>query len=154
MTTETLTMAVKLIPYSRFSEGPQEAGDSQRRQDALAEQAAKEEGVPIDWTLSLRDKAIRAFRGKNWKKGNLGKFLDLVDAGIVPKVSILCIERVNRLSRMPWMAQVQLWKEILSRGIIIRTCIPPARYTKKNMDDLSVGCPVVIYMMLGHLESK
>jgi hypothetical protein len=33
---------------------------------------------------------------------------------------VLIIERVNRLSRMPWMDQVQLWKEILSRGIIIR----------------------------------
>jgi hypothetical protein len=147
-------MAIKLIPYSRFSDGPQEAGDSTRRQDDLAEQAAREEGVEVDWTLSLKDKGISAFRGRNWKKGNLGKFIDLVDAGIVPPGSILCIERVNRLSRMPWMAQVEQWKQILSRGIIIRTCVPPARYTKDNMDDLAVGCPVVIFMMLGHQESK
>src|SRR5439155_26897533 len=101
-------------------------------------------GVEIDWSLSLREKGMSGFRGRNWKKGDLGKFLDLVDAGVVAKNSILCIERVNRLSRMPWMQQVELWKEILSRGITIRTCEPPSRYTKENMNDLAVGCPVVI----------
>jgi DNA invertase Pin-like site-specific DNA recombinase len=147
-------MARRLIPYSRFSGNRQEAGDSQRRQDDYAERAAREEGVEIDRTLCLKDKGISAFRGKNWKRGDLGKFLDLVDAGVVPKGSILCIEQVNRLSRMPWMDQVQLWKEILSRGIVIRTCVPPARYTAKNINELTTGCPVVIYMMLANLESE
>src|SRR5262249_15936736 len=90
----------------------------------------------------------------NWKRGNLGKFLDLVDAGVIPAGSILCIEQVNRLSRMPWMDQVQLWKEILSRGIVIRTCIPPARYTPNNINKLTTRCPVVIYMMMANLESE
>ncbi|HZR55222.1 MAG TPA: recombinase family protein [Streptosporangiaceae bacterium] len=153
-TAETLTMARKLIPYSRFSGKRQEAGESQSRQDRYAEAAAREEKVEIDWTLSLKDKGISGFRGKNWKRGDLGKFLDLVDAGVIPKGSILCIEQVNRLSRMPWMDQVQLWREILQRGITIRTCVPPARYTAKNINDLTTGCPVVIYMMLANLESE
>ncbi len=153
-TNETVTMPPILIPYSRFSRGRQEAGESQARQDDMARQAAEQEKIQIDWTLSLRDKGMSAFRGANWKRGDLGKFLDLVDAGVIPKGSTLCIERVNRLSRMPWMRQVELWKDILSRGIVIRTCEPPARYTRENMDDLAVGCPVVIYMMLGYLESK
>jgi DNA invertase Pin-like site-specific DNA recombinase len=150
---EDLTMP-KLIPYSRFSGKRQEAGDSQRRQDALAEEAAREEKVQIDRTLTLRDKGISAFRGANWKRGYLGKFLDLVNAGVIPAGSILCIERVNRLSRQPWMEQVQLWKEILARGVVIRTCEPKARYTAENMNELTVGCPVVLFMMLGHMESK
>jgi DNA invertase Pin-like site-specific DNA recombinase len=66
---------------------------------------------------------------------------------------VLIIEQVNRLSRLPWMEHVELWKEILRRGIVIRTCAPPARYTAENMNDLSVGCPVVILMMLAHQES-
>jgi DNA invertase Pin-like site-specific DNA recombinase len=151
---EAVTMAKRLIPYSRFSGKRQEAGDSQRRQDALAEEAARQEKVQIDWSLSLRDKGISSYRGTNWHRGDLGKFLDLVDAGIVPAGSILCIEQVNRLSRLPWMEQVQLWKEILGRGIVIRTCVPPARYTRENMNELAVGCPVVLYMMLGHADSK
>ncbi len=147
-------MARKLFSYVRFSKGRQEAGDSERRQDDLIAAAAREEGVPIDTSVTLRDPGISAFRGANWKRGDLGKFIDLVDAGIIPAGSILCIERVNRMSRMPWMQQVELWKDILTRGIIIRTCDPPARYTRGNMDEIAVGCPVVLYMMLGHMESK
>src|SRR5262245_7909034 len=76
-------MARKGIPYSRFSGKRQEAGDSQRRQDALAEEAARAEGVELDRTITLSDRGISAYRGANWKRGDLGKFLDLVDAGIV-----------------------------------------------------------------------
>jgi DNA invertase Pin-like site-specific DNA recombinase len=147
-------MARKVIPYSRFSGKRQEAGDSQRRQDALAEQAAREEGGVLDRTITLSDRGVSAYRGANWKRGDLGKFLDLVDAGLIARGSVLVIEQVNRLSRMPWMAQVELWKEILGRGIVIRTCVPPARYTAENMDDLATGCPVVLFMMLGHLDSR
>jgi DNA invertase Pin-like site-specific DNA recombinase len=147
-------MSRKGIPYSRFSGKRQEAGDSQRRQDELAEQAARDEGVELDRTLSLSDKGISAFRGKNWKRGDLGKFLDLVDAGVIARGTVLIVEQVNRLSRMPWMQQVELWKEILSRDIVIRTCVPPARYTKDNINDLAMGCPVVIFMMLAHLDSQ
>src|SRR3954468_8530644 len=100
-TTAGTVMARKFISYSRFSGKRQEAGDSQRRQDALAEQAVLEEGVVLARTLSLRDKGISAFRGANWKKGDLGKFLDLVDAGLVAPGSVLIIEQVNHLSRMP-----------------------------------------------------
>src|SRR5262249_30757861 len=38
--------------------------------------------------------------------------------------------------------------------IIIRTCEPPSRYTAESMNELSVGCPLVIYMMMAHAESK
>jgi DNA invertase Pin-like site-specific DNA recombinase len=154
MRREQVTMARKAIAYSRFSGKRQEAGDSQRRQDAMAEQAAREEGVELDRTICLSDKGVSAFRGDNWKRGDLGKFIDLVDAGVIPAGTILIVEQVNRVSRLPWMDQVELWKEILSRGIVIRSCQPPARYTRENMNDLAVGCPVVIYMMLGHLESE
>ena len=151
---EVNAMARKGISYSRFSRDRQGYGDSQRRQDTMALEAARAEGVEIDPTLTLRDPGVSAFRGRNWKRGDLGKFLDLVDAGLIPKGSVLIIEQVNRLCRMPWMDAVELWKEILSRGIIIRTCAPAARYTRKNMDELSVGCPVVIFMMIAHQESK
>src|SRR5262245_5169836 len=90
---ESMNMARKAIQYSRFSGKRQEAGDSQRRQDELAEQAAKEEGVPIDRTLTLDDRGLSAFRGDNWRRGKLGKFLDLIDAGLVPPGSILIIEQ-------------------------------------------------------------
>ena len=105
---EISTMTRKAYSYIRFSGKRQEAGDPYHRQEMMAEEAAKVEGIPLDRTLSLADRGIPAFRGQNWKKGNLGKFLDLVDAGIVPPGSVLIIEQVNRLSRLPWMEQVAL----------------------------------------------
>jgi DNA invertase Pin-like site-specific DNA recombinase len=150
---EDLGMARKAYSYIRFSGRRQEAGDSHRRQWSLAEQAAKEERINLDRTITLADKGISGFRGANWEKGDLGKFLDLVDAGVIAKGSVLIIERVNRLSRLPWMDQVALWQELLRRDITIRTCMPPSRYTKANMNELAVGCPVVLFMMLGHQES-
>jgi hypothetical protein len=44
--------------------------------------------------------------------------------------------------------------KILSKGIIIRTCEPPFRYTQDNINELSVGCPLAIYWMMAHAESK
>ena len=144
----------KCYSYIRFSGKRQEAGDSYRRQESMAVAAAAAEGIPLDDTLSLDDKGVSAYRGLNWKRGNLGKFLDLVDGKLIPAGSVLIIERVNRLSRQPWMEQVKLWEDILQRGIIIRTCEPASRYTAENINELTVGCPVVLFMMLGHLESQ
>ncbi len=146
-------MPPRCISYDRFSDPHQEAGDSTRRQYEAAQEAARLEGLPLDETLTLSDHGISAFRGRNWKKGDLGKFLDLVEAGLIHAGWVLIIERVSRLSRLPWMRQVELWKEILSHGIVIRTCVPPARYTAENINDLTVGCPVVMFMMLANMES-
>jgi DNA invertase Pin-like site-specific DNA recombinase len=125
-----------------------------RRQEALAQAAAREEGVELDRTLTLADKGVSGFRGANKNKGALGVFLALVKEGIVPAGSVLIIEQVNRLSRLPWLDQAKLWTELLERGIIIRTCVPPARFDRRNVNELANGCPVAIFMMLAHQESQ
>jgi DNA invertase Pin-like site-specific DNA recombinase len=152
-TPEKTTVARIGIPYSRFSGKRQEAGDSQRRQDALALKAAQDEGVELDKS-DWSDKGISAMRGANRKRGKLRMFLDMVDEGIIPKNSVLIIEQVNRLSRMPWMEQAKLWDEIIRRGIVIRTCIPPFRYDLSNIDELATSCPLAIYMMIASGEVK
>src|SRR5262249_46778211 len=111
----------KLIPYSRFSGKRQEAGDSQRRQDALAGEAAREEKVPIAGTTPRGERAIAPSRGAKGRGGSGGMSRARGAGGVTPGGPTLCMEGVNRLSRQPWMEQVQLWKEILSRGIVIRT---------------------------------
>jgi hypothetical protein len=96
---EDASMPRKGIPYGGFSGKRQEAGDRQRRQDALAEQAAREEGVVLDPTLCLRDKGISAFRGRNWKRGDVGKFLDRVEGGVIPAGRSSSSSRSTALSR-------------------------------------------------------
>lgn len=147
-------MSRKFYSYERFSHGSQVAGSTLDRQRQMIERAAKEEGLEIDSTLCIRDKACSAYRGRHSKKGELAVFLELAESGVIPKGSVLCIERVDRLGRMPWRQQVALWERILACGIIIRTCEPATRYTAENADDIDIGCPLVIAMMLAHQESR
>lgn len=147
-------MARKLYSYERFSFTTQEAGDSQARQTEAIEQAAKEEGLPIDDSLRVKDKAMSAFRGKHWRKGNLGKFLDLVEGKVIPPGSVLVIERVSRLSREPWLDALKLWERILRAGIVIRTCSPSARITIDNVNDLSINTPLSVAITLAYEESR
>jgi DNA invertase Pin-like site-specific DNA recombinase len=147
-------MARKAFSYIRFSGQRQEAGDSYRRQEAMAEAAAKEEGLPLDNTLKLEDRGVSGFRGRNYSHGALKTFLELVNDGTVSPGSVLIVEQVNRLSRMPWLQQADIWEEIVNRGIIIRTCEPPARYDSTNINQLENGCPLAIYMMMAHQSSQ
>src|SRR5262249_34414708 len=124
------TMPRAMIPYGRFSERRQEAGDSQRRQDAAIEAALQAEQthgpIVLDTSYNLFDKGLSAYRGSNWKKGDLGKFLDLVKAGVIASGTVLAVERVSRFSRMTARYQTeQLLNKLLDAGIVIRFCDPP-----------------------------
>jgi DNA invertase Pin-like site-specific DNA recombinase len=88
--------------YVRFSSKRQEQGDSLRRQKALGDAwLARRPEHHLDHTLRLRDLGVSAFRGKNLDKdkGDLGKFLVLVQEGRIAKGSIFMLENLDRFSR-------------------------------------------------------
>jgi DNA invertase Pin-like site-specific DNA recombinase len=62
--------------YLRFSTVEQAAGDSRRRQMAMAEKYAAEHHLRLDQSLSFRDLGVSAYRGKNAKEGALRAFLE------------------------------------------------------------------------------
>jgi hypothetical protein len=146
-------MARKLFPYDRESFSTQEAGTSVQRQREMIQGIAAEYQAVIDDSYALSDRGVSGFNGRNVKK-KLGLFIRLCDEGVVRKGDLLCIERVNRLSRMVWTQQVKLWERILALGVEIVTCEPRGHYTQKNIGKLSHGCPLAILMMLGHEESQ
>lgn len=146
-------MARKLFPYDRESFGTQAAGTSQQRQKEMIAAIAAEKKAVVDDSYALSDTGVSGFHGRNIKK-KLGLFIRLCKEGVVRKGDILCIERVNRLSRMVWTEQVKLWEEILSYGVEIVTCEPRFDITQKNIGQLEMGCPLAILMMLGYEESK
>jgi len=131
----------------------QEAGTSIERQGLMIRAVAAEYEAEIDESYALSDKGVSGFRGDNVKK-KLGLFIRLCKEGIVRRGDILCIERVNRLSRMIWTEQVKLWEEILSYGVVIVTCEPRCEYTSKSIGRLDQGCPLAVFMMLGHQSSE
>lgn len=91
-------MAIKAFSYLRFSSAAQAAGDSLRRQLALAEEwAAKHPEIELDTTT--RDLGVSAYKGEHRVKGALAAFLKRVEQGQIPPGSFLLIEAFDRLSR-------------------------------------------------------
>jgi len=94
-------LAVSLI---RFSTTKQADGDSYRRQLAPAQEFCDRKGWELDFTLHEKDVRrfrVSAFRGDQIRRGSLGKFIALVEAGRLPKDRqiILLIEEIDRLTR-------------------------------------------------------
>lgn len=89
----------RVYSYLRFSDAKQSAGSSADRQTQYAAKWAKERGLTLDETLSLRDEGLSAFHQHHVKQGALGTFLRAVDDGRIPHGSVLVVEGLDRLSR-------------------------------------------------------
>ena len=79
-------MANVAFSYLRFSTPEQSAGDSHRRQMAMAEKYAADHHLRLDSSLSFRDLGVSVYRGKNAKEGALRSFLDAVELRWTPSV--------------------------------------------------------------------
>src|SRR5262249_39758059 len=111
--------------------------------------------IVLDTTYNLFDAGLSAYRGSNWKKGDLGKFLDLVRAGVIASGTVLAVERVSRFSRMAARYQMEhLLNKLLDAGIVIRFCDPPLRVTAQNVDNIEISVPLQLMMTLAHQESR
>ncbi|WP_281040037.1 recombinase family protein [Mesorhizobium sp. M8A.F.Ca.ET.021.01.1.1] len=107
--------------YVRMSTDIQLKGDSLRRQTERSKQYADEHGLELVEDFRLEDIGVSAFKGDNVSSGALGKFLDAVKAGRIPKGSYLLVESFDRLSRQKLNASVSLFFDITSNGINLVT---------------------------------
>ncbi|TGR01283.1 recombinase family protein [Mesorhizobium sp. M4B.F.Ca.ET.190.01.1.1] len=96
-------------------------GDSLRRQTERSKQYADEHGLDLVEDFKLEDIGVSAFKGDNLSSGALGKFLDAVKAGRIPRGSYLLVESFDRLSRQKLNASVSLFFDITSNGINLVT---------------------------------
>jgi DNA invertase Pin-like site-specific DNA recombinase len=96
-------------------------GDSLRRQTERSKQYAEDNGLDLVEDFKLEDIGVSAFKGDNVTSGALGKFLEAVKAGKIPKGSYLLVESFDRLSRQKLNASVTLFFEITSNGINLVT---------------------------------
>lgn len=147
-------MTAKVYSYMRFSDAKQAGGSSSERQGAYAAAWAKEHGLQLDETLSMRDEGLSAFHQRHVKKGALGVFLKAVEDSQVPSGSFLVVEGLDRLSRAePIQAQAQL-TAIISAGISVVTASDSKVYSrdrlKANPMDLVYS---LLVMIRAHEES-
>lgn len=114
--------------YIRLSTPDQIEGHGETRQMDAAAQYANENGLTLQ--PPLRDLGVSAFRGKNRTKGDLGRFLAMVEAGIVPKGSYFLVENCDRLSREPSLRALETFTAIINAGVNVVTTDDSQLYNK------------------------
>lgn len=145
---------MRVYSYIRFSDPKQATGDSVKRQTAYAATWAKDHGMTLDDTLTLRDEGLSAYHQKHVTQGALGAFLAAVSDGRVPVGSVLIVENLDRLSRAaPIVAQGQL-AQIINAGIRVITAGDDKEYSQEALEkDQSALIMSVVSMIRAHAES-
>jgi DNA invertase Pin-like site-specific DNA recombinase len=120
-TTLAMTKAYSLI---RFSTPGQADGDSFRRQIAPTVAFCEKHQLDLDTSLhesDVRRLGVSAFKGEQIRKGSLGKFIRLVEAGQITSGSWLIVEEIDRLTRQVHDQAYDLCLTLMRRGITIAT---------------------------------
>lgn len=128
----------KVFSYIRFSSPEQALGHSEQRQIEAAREYAKRKGIEFD--EFLKDDGLSGFHGTHLRRGALGRFLDRVKAGDIPKGSILVIENIDRLGRMEVLESLEMvLTGLINRGITFTTLGPPeVEYNKESLKGFGI----------------
>lgn len=104
-------MKPTVITYTRFSSLIQKEGLSQYRQDELTQRHVidfcKKHDIGLDEVISLKDKGVSAYRGKNLTQGSLAQIIEKFKSGELEKTynekgeinTFLFVESLDRLTR-------------------------------------------------------
>jgi DNA invertase Pin-like site-specific DNA recombinase len=140
--------------YLRFSTAEQRKGDSSRRQIADRDEYIRD-GKHTLSNLNLKDLGVSAFRGKNATKGDLAKFLALIEDGTVRPGEQLAVESLDRLSRNQVTDALSLFLQIITAGVPVYTTMDKKFYSvetiNKNPMDLMAS---ILIMVRAHEESE
>lgn len=134
-------MKPKLYSYVRFSSVKQREGNSLERQQDTALKIAARYNLELD-TTAFHDLGMSAFKGKNAHEGKLSEFIKQIGAK-VPVGSWLVVENLDRISRDDAWSALDIFKNILSRGIVVVTGMDEKVYkyadVKNNPTDLIIS---------------
>lgn len=149
-------MKPKAYSYIRFSSPEQAKGDSYRRQRAEAEDYCAAEGIDLakEKEYLFFDHGKSAYTKEHvGDKGQLRRFIDLVDSGDIKPGSYLLVESLDRLSRDKVMAALSQFTDLLRKGIKIVTLSDRRIYSE---DSPSIAMELIVsitVMMRAHEES-
>src|ERR1700723_810732 len=141
-------MAGIAYSYLRFSTHEQAAGDSRRRQSAMAEKYAADHHLRLDLALSFRDLGVSAYRGQNAKEGALRAFLDAIEHNLVPPNSYLLIESLDRLSRDRILSAQGLFLQIVQAGVTIVTLLDQRSYSLESLNQNPLDLIISLVSMM------
>jgi DNA invertase Pin-like site-specific DNA recombinase len=146
-------MTKKAFSYARFSTSEQMDGRSLRRQEEAAKSYCNHHGLALD-ERSFRDLGVSGRKGANATHGELGDFLELIRDGRVPKGSVLVVENLDRITRLPPDEATALITGIVKAGVEVATTSPEQRYTARNIHEPSTWIPLQVAFCLAAEESR
>jgi DNA invertase Pin-like site-specific DNA recombinase len=108
-------MTGKAIIYRRFSKDEQESGDSLARQQRVCEAFALSKGWEVAGRLD--DNGRSAFKNEHIEFGELGALTRRIEAGNVEPGTIILAEKLDRLSRRPFLEAMSWIGKITNLGV-------------------------------------
>lgn len=141
----------RAISYARFSSARQIGGTSIERQIRDARDWCRKHDVVLD--ESFVDRGYSAYRGDHTARGNLGRLVEAIEKGDVPRGTYLIVEALDRLDRRDEKTALSQFLRIISAGIKIVTLFDDHVYTDTSETialDLIVA---IIYLSESHKSS-
>lgn len=146
-------MKRQCYPYIRWSLERQSDGTSYERQSGLVADFCRHHN--LEAMPELIDSGVASFRGRNVHNGNLGKFLAKVQAGEIPRGSVLLVESTDRLTRMKLANGLQLVLDLHKAGISLGLAQTKELYGPDEAATQVVGwVRILVELERGHGESK
>ena len=134
------------ISYQRISSTGQIDGHGLERQASAAKKYAREHGYQLltgEWV----DKGLSGYTGANKTVGALGRIMEGVKSGLIPKGTTLLIEQWDRLSREHRKKALRLIEDLLDDGLSIVTLNDGQVWTSETYDD-DISLPIRLLLSL------
>lgn len=123
------------VPYLRFSSAIQHYGDSHRRQqESVGRWLQLNPSYELS-SIKYEDLGVSGWTGKHREKGALGELLEAVESGAIPAGSVVLVEAIDRLSRLPAMEALGLINLIVTHGVDLVTLEDGQLYDKSSTAD-------------------
>jgi DNA invertase Pin-like site-specific DNA recombinase len=147
-------MARRAFSYARFSTSEQEDGRSLRRQEEAAKSYCARHGLRLD-ERTFTDLGVSAYGGANATHGELGVFLEMLNDERIPAGSVLVVENLDRLTRMPDPQQAStLITSIVNAGVDVVTTSPETAYTRANIYKMETWIPLQVQLAVAAEHSR
>ena len=141
--------------YARFSSPAQAMGRSQARQLEACKSYCAEHGLHLadGENYQFLDAGVSGWKGDHLsEKGQLRRFISLVEDGTIKPRSVLIVESLDRLSREQVRTALQTFLGLLNLGIEIVTLTDKKTYNEDSNDlDLMMS---ILIMSRAHEESS
>lgn len=147
---------MKPIAYSyiRFSQLSQRKGGSLERQSMSAQEYCDREGLTLS-SEAYHDLGVSGYSGRNAKEGALKEFMEAVEAGKIKAGSLLLIEDMDRLTRLPILEGFAVFQRILAGGITLVTLKDGRKYSTESLNKEPMQLfPILVDMSRGWGESE